>query len=343
MLKRLIAKASNKQNLTVSESYQALNAFTTGEATTAQISALLTALKIKGETVDELTGFACAMKENAIQVNYSKNPIYDCCGTGGDMASTINVSTAAAILASAAGVYIAKHSNKSVTSLSGSSDVLGELDIELCSNADDVVYSLDTTNIAFLHAPSFHVSTKNVSEIRKEIGIRTIFNLLGPLTNPANPDGQLIGVSSPDLCPIIAETLKNLKMKRAMVVCATKPRLDELSISGPTIIYELNNNNIKHAEIIPEDLCLKRAPIDKVKGSDPKSNAKVITDIFEGNIDDSRRDIIVLNTAAILWIANKVESLKEGINVATMTLFSGKAYEKLMVLKNMKLQSQSQI
>lgn len=334
MIKRLIAKVVNKQNLTISEAYQALNLLTSGEVTDAQIAALLTALKLKGETTDELTGFACAMKEKAVAVNYRANPIYDCCGTGGDMAATINISTAAAILAAAAGVYIAKHSNRSITSLSGSSDVLQELHVPLCNDDTEVLKQLQTNNIAFLNAPSFHKSTKLVAKIRKEIAIRTIFNLLGPLTNPASPDGQLIGVSAPEICPIVVETLKNLKLQRAMVVCALKPRLDELSLCGTTLVYELNNQTIKSYELEPESLGLKRATIDSIKGSDPKSNALTITKIFQNELKDPKRDIIVLNTAAILWIANKVESLKEGINLATLTLYSGKAYEKLLALQS---------
>lgn len=334
MIKRLIAKVSNKQNLTISEAYQALNMFTSGEATDAQVAALLSALKFKGETVEELTGFACAMKENALSVNYNKHDLFDCCGTGGDMASTINVSTAAALLASATGVHIAKHSNRSITSMSGSSDALKELKIPLCTTPEDAVNQLEDNNIAFLHAPSFHQSTKNVARIRKEIGIRTIFNLLGPLTTPAILSGQLIGVSSPELCEVVTETLKNLKMQKAMVVCASMPRLDEISVCGPTLIYELHDNNIKHYEIHPEEFGIKLATIDKIKGSDPASNAQVIKDIFEMKIDDPRRDIVVLNTAAILWIANKVDSLKEGVNLATMTLLSGKAFEKLLVLQH---------
>lgn len=333
MFKRLLAKLSSKQHLSENESYNLLKAFASGEATDSQIAALLVALKFNGEAVEELVGLARAMKDNATKIDYIKHPIYDCCGTGGDMASTINVSTAAGILASACDVYVAKHSNKSITSQSGSSDVLQELGITLCTDPVQVTENLDENNIAFIHAPSFHKSTKNIAKIRKEIGIRTVFNLLGPLTNPASPSGQLIGVSSPELCEIICQTLRSFEMKRAMVVCALMPRLDELSICGPSLVYELNDAKITSYELAPEELGLTKAPITEIKGGDPKANAQVIKDIFETRITDARRDIVVLNTAALLWIADKVESLKEGINVATMCLFTGKANEKLLSLQ----------
>ncbi len=334
MIKRLIAKASNKQNLTIAEAYQALSYFTGTEATDAQIAALLMALKMKGETVDELTGFACAMREKALPVKYTSHEVFDCCGTGGDLASTINVSTASAIVAAACGVYIAKHSNKSITSMCGSSDVLQELGIPLCVEANHVYNQLDTSNIAFLHAPSFHNSTKRVAGIRKELGTRTIFNLLGPLTNPVMPDGQLLGVSSPELCSIVIEVLKNLKTKRALVVCASRPRLDELSIAGPTMVYELDRDNISSYELNPEDAGIQRASIDKVKGSDPAANAVIINDILESKITDARRDIVLLNAGALLYIAGKAGSIKEGVNIAAVAVKTGKAYEKLLILQS---------
>lgn len=335
MIKRLIAKVSGKQNLTISEAQRALEECTIGDASDAQIASLLTALKIKGETIDELTGFATAMKKAATPVQYTSNPTYDCCGTGGDMASTINVSTAAGILAAACGLYITKHSNKSITSQSGSSDVLQELNIKLCSNAEEVVNHLDMTNIAFLHAPSFHQSTKKVALIRKDIGIRTIFNLLGPLTNPAMPTGHLIGVSSPELCSIIVEVLRNLSLSRAMVVCSPMPRLDEISICGHTVVYELNENTISNYEITPEQFNLTRVPIIKIKGSTPQRNAQIITDIFNNKITDARRDIIALNCAAVLWISGTVESLQDGINLAIKTIKSQKAAEKLLEVQKL--------
>jgi anthranilate phosphoribosyltransferase len=334
LIKRLIAKVSNKQHLTIAEAYQALNYFTGSEATDAQIAALLVALKMKGETAEELTGFTSAMREKAIPIKYTANPIYDCCGTGGDMASTINVSTAAALLASACGVYIAKHSNRGVTSQSGSTDVLQELKIPVCTTPEQVYNQLDTNNIAFLHAPSFHQSTMAVAQIRKEISIRTIFNILGPLSNPALPDGQLIGVSSPDLCQVVVETLKNLKTKRAIIVCANKPRMDELSICGESLIYELDNEVITSSEVTPESVGLKRATIDQIKGSDPRTNAAIMRGIFENKIVDARRDIVLYNTAAILWIAQKAENLKEGVQIAANSLKTGKAYEKLFILQS---------
>lgn len=337
MLKRLIAKVSNKKDLNIDEAKNALELCTSTDTSIAQIAALLTALKMKGETIDELTGFATAMRSAATTIEYNKNPTYDCCGTGGDMASTINISTTAGILAAAAGVYIVKHSNKSITSMSGSSDVLQELKINLCNKPEEAINCLDKTNIAFLHAPSFHQSTSNVAILRKDIGLRTIFNLLGPLTNPATPTGQIIGVSSPELCPVMIEVLRNLKLKRAMVVCSPMPRLDEISISGPTIIYELNNKKITNYEITPEQFGLTRVHISKIKGSTPQNNAQIATEIFNNKITDARKDIIALNCAAVLLISGKVESFQEGLNVSIKTIESKKASDKLLQLQNINL------
>lgn len=334
MLKKLIDKVTKGQNLTIDEAREALELITSSDTPDSQIAALLIALRLKGETVDELTGFAAEMRKKASQISYIGTPLYDCCGTGGDMASTINVSTAAAILASAGRVYIAKHSNGSITSKSGSSDVLQELGLPICINEKQVYENLNNYNIAFMHAPSFHQSTKSVARIRQELGTRTIFNILGPLTNPARPTGQLVGVSCPELCPKMAEVLRNLGAKKAMVVCADDPRLDEISISSNTLVYELNEGKITHYELDPfEKFGIEKVNIEAVKGSDPATNAKVIYDIFATNINDARRDLILINTAALLWVADKVECIEEGFNVAEDLLNSGKGFKKILALK----------
>lgn len=332
MLKRLTNKVVDGNDLSESEAYQALNAFIDDSARDAQIAALLTALKIKGETVEELTGFAKALRDKAMPIEYQLSPVYDCCGTGGDMASTINVSTAAAILASAGGVTIAKHSNRSITSQSGSSDVLGALGISMTTSKKETIASLDSHNIAFLHAPSFHAATKKVGLIRREIGIRTIFNFLGPLTNPVTLEGQLVGVSEPDKLSVIAETLRNIGIKRAMVVCAPSPKLDEISLSGETLVQELCHTKITAYTITPESLKFSRVPISELAGGTPEENAGVIKGIFSGVIKDSRRDIVVLNAAAVLYVANKVETLNEGVSRALEVIEQGLAEEKLATL-----------
>lgn len=335
MLKKLIDKVTRGQNLTVDEAREALELITSSDTPDSQIAALLIGLKLKGETVDELTGFAIEMRKKASHISYIGTPLYDCCGTGGDMASTINVSTSSAILASAGRVYIAKHSNSSITSKSGSSDVLQELKIPLCIDEKQVYDNLNNNNIAFIHAPSFHQSTKAVARIRKELGTRTIFNLLGPLTNPAKPVGQLIGVSSPELCPKIIEVLKNIGNKKAMVVCADNPRLDEISISGNTIVYELNDGRVTHYELDPvEKFGIEKSDIDSVKGFSPVSNAETIHNIFACRIVDARRNLILVNTAAILWVADKAENIEEGFNIAEDLLDSGKALKKILALKS---------
>lgn len=333
MVKKLIKKVTDGKNLTFSEAFQIAESFASQETSEAQIAALLVALKMKGETVDELTGFAAAMREKAQKVFYKENKLYDCCGTGGDGASTINVSTASAIIAASLDVYMAKHSNRSITSKAGSSDVLQSLNIPLCSTDKEAIESFNKNKIAFLHAPAFHKSTQKVAGVRKQLGIRTIYNFLGPLTNPALPYGQLIGISNPDFCPTVVETLRNLKINRAMVVCATDPLLDELSICGNTLVYELHKQSIIKYEIDPKSLGLKISRLDNIKGADSQTNAGIIIDIFSNKIKDSRKDILLLNTAAILYLAGKAEDLKEGIILANQSLESELAKNKLRDLQ----------
>ncbi|OGI00544.1 MAG: anthranilate phosphoribosyltransferase [Candidatus Melainabacteria bacterium GWF2_37_15] len=330
MLTSALNKIIRNQDLTRKEASNLIDYMSTGQADPAQIAAFLTAIKAKGETVEEITGFAMRMRELAVKINTSGiKTIADSCGTGGDGANTFNISTAAAIVAAACGVTVAKHSNASITSKCGSSNVIEALGIPLLRDPKQVENSLKQHSIAFIHAPYFHKSTFYVNEVRKKLGIRTIFNFLGPLTNPAKPTGQVIGVSDPTMLPKIAQVLHNLGCRRAMVVCGVEPILDEISICGPTRIYRLENEEIDDFEIKPADFGLKTVALEDIAGSTPDINAGIIKDIFSGKIKGPKLDILALNSAAVLWAGEKAANIEEGLHLATQAIENGKALDKL--------------
>lgn len=337
MLKRYISKLSEMQNLTLQETSDIIDFISEGKVLPSQIASFLTALKMKGETPQEITGLALKMREKALKINLKNfTTIVDSCGTGGDHSNTFNISTASAILASSCGLNVAKHANIGFTSKCGSSNVIEALGIVPSQNPDEVVKNLKSFNIAFLHAPCFQKTSTYVNPVRKEIGIRTIFNYLGPLTNPARPTGHILGISNPQLAPKIAETLNNLGTKKAMVVTGHNPLIDEISISGKTVVYRLENKKIDCLEIYPEDFGLKSAPLSEIAGGEPDSNAKTIEDIFSGKIDDAKLDIVIFNTAAILWAGEKVGSLELGVKLASELVKSGKGINKLVQLRGTK-------
>ncbi|OGI26369.1 MAG: anthranilate phosphoribosyltransferase [Candidatus Melainabacteria bacterium RIFOXYA12_FULL_32_12] len=334
MLKTSLKKVVDGKNLTIQEAGDLIDFISEGNALPAQIAAFLTALKMKGETPEEITGFALKMRELVPEINLNGiDMIVDSCGTGGDSANTFNISTASAIVASSSGLHVAKHSNFGFTSKCGSSNVLDALGISLVDTPDSVSDNLKNNNIAFIHAPYFHKCTAQVNDVRKDLGIRTVFNFLGPLTNPTRPTGQVLGVACPKLCPKIAETLKNLGCKKALVVNAQNPAMDEISICGKTLIYKLENGKIESFEIHPEDFGLKIANLKDISGGTPEVNARIIEDIFEGKITDAKLDILLLNSAALLLVGNKTNSLEEGIKSAQDLINSGRTLEKLQELR----------
>jgi len=334
MLKKYLIKIKDGKNLTAEECGDLIDLMSTGEVLPAQIADLLISLNEKEETAEEIYGFAKRMREKALKINiHGLEDIVDSCGTGGDKTNTFNISTASAILTSAAGVNVAKHSNYGFTSKCGSSNVLQSLGIELLTNPIEVETSLKKHNIAFLHAPYFHKCTAHVNFVRKELGIRTIFNLIGPLTNPAFPTGQVIGVPKKELCPKIAEALKNLGCKKALIANGLNPIMDEISTCGKTFISRLDNGKIDNFEINPEDFGIKQAKIEDLQGGTPDINAKIIEDIFHGKISGAKLDIVLINSAALLWVGNAVNSIEEGIKTATEIIQSGKAAQKLNNLR----------
>ncbi len=325
-MKEYIQKLIQNQDLTSAEAEMAISSIFT-DATDAQIAAFLTALKLKGEKPEEIAGLARGMKKaaNTIRPNV-KGTLVDTCGTGGDSTGTINVSTGAAIVAAACDVPVAKHGNYSITSKSGSADVLRELGIKIDLPPPEVEKTIEKVGIGFMLAPVFHPSMKRVGQIRRDIGFRTVFNILGPLTNPAGAEAQVIGVFDGSLCGPIANVLKILGTKRALVVHGSG--IDEISNTGETQIAELNNGRITEYTLTPEKLGVKRASIKDILGGAPEENARDIVDVLRGK-NGAKRDIIAINAGAALFVGGKAGTLASGIKMANSAIDSGDALNKL--------------
>lgn len=335
MINEFLKKITEGKNLSMKEAEALINLIADDKITSAQTGAVLTALKMKGETVEELTGFAKALISLAPKIGIkNKKHIVDSCGTGGDGTNTFNISTSAAILASACGVTIAKHSNFGYTSLCGSSNVIESLGFNLLKTPEQVVEAIELNNIAFLHAPYFHTSTKNVISIRKELGIRTFFNYIGPLTNPIRPTGQVLGVSSKEYAVKLSQVLLNLGCERAMVVHGENPVIDEMNICGKTNIYKLENGEIQVYDIYPEDFGLKTYSLAELKGGNAEENAKTVEEVLSGKSNDAKLYAVLLNASAILWAGCKCSSLEEGIKIAKNHIENGSAMKKIAELRN---------
>lgn len=332
MLKNFITKVVEGIDLNEEESFQVMELIMTGEVPPTQIASFLTALRMKGETIFEITGFAKAMRKNAVKIktNCSQH-IIDTCGTGGDGKGTFNISTAVAFVIAGGGCIVAKHHNRSVSSSCGSADVLEELGIDPDLPPHRAELALQEFGLAFLFAPRFHPATRYAAGARREIGIRTVFNLLGPLTNPADAKIHLAGIYRKDLTESIAKVLKNLGSHRAMVV-HSEEGCDEISISGSTIVTELKNGSIETYIIEPEMFGLKRSPINTIRGGSPQENAKIILNVLNGE-KGPQRDIILLNAAAVFLMADKVSTLNDGIKMAMESIDSGNAIKKLYELR----------
>ncbi|MDF1556786.1 MAG: anthranilate phosphoribosyltransferase [ANME-2 cluster archaeon] len=321
-----IQKITSGQDLTSDEAESAISSIFT-DATDAQIGAFLIALKMKGESSGEIAGLARGMKKAANTINPKvTGTLVDTCGTGGDSSHTINVSTASAIVTSAAGVPVAKHGNYSITSRSGSADVLKELGVSIDLPPVKVEQSIEQAGIGFMLAPVFHPSMKRVGGPRKELGVRTVFNILGPLTNPANAKAQVIGVFDESLCITMANVLNILGTKRAFVVHGSG--LDEISNLGQTTVAELNGGNVESYSLTPEELGIDRALLSDIKGGTPQENAADIVKILKGQ-KGAKRDIVVMNSAAALVVGEKASDLKDGVELAQQTIDNNAGLEKL--------------
>jgi anthranilate phosphoribosyltransferase len=305
-----------------------------GQATNAQIAAFLTALRMKGETVEELVSFSEVMREHCRIIHPKvEGRLLDTCGTGGDRVKTFNVSTAAAFVIAGAGVAVAKHGNRSVTSKSGSADMLEKLGLNLSMQPEDVKKAIEQVGIGFMFAPEFHPAMKYAIAPRKEMGIRTIFNLLGPLTNPAGAEAQLLGVYDAKLTEPVAYALKSLGCQEAFVVHGLDG-LDEISTLGSTVISTLKNGDVTTKEVHPEDFGVKQASIKKLEGGTPEENAKVLFRILSGDClkSDAKADIVLVNSTAGLVLGGKAEDFKKGMELARESICSGAAYMKLKEL-----------
>jgi len=335
-MKNVIQQLIERNDLSENQASDVMRQIMEGIATPAQIAALVVALRMKGETVEEITGFARVMREFAISVPVKTDKIIvDTCGTGGDSLNTFNISTAAALVVAADGrLAVAKHGNRAATSKCGSADVLEALGVKLDLPADQIGKSIEEIGIGFLFAPAMHPSFKYAAGPRKEIGIRTIFNMLGPLTNPANAPVQLIGVYDPSLCETLAHVLKNLGSQRAMLVHGLDG-LDELSTIGQTAVSELKAGQVTSYTLDAEwDLGLARADIEHLAGCDtPAENAEILRHLLKGKDRGPRRDIVLLNAAGVLLVAGVEESLEAGMERAAALIDNGGAMATLEHLR----------
>lgn len=326
-IQQAIAKVVSGAHLTRDEAKAAMNVIMDGEASPAQIGSLITALRMKGETADEIGGFAETMRSKANAVRSERVQLLDTCGTGGDGADTFNISTASAIVAAGGGIRVAKHGNRAMSSKSGSADVLEALGVNIGLDADSASKCLESIGICFMFAQSHHPSFKYASAPRREIGVRTVFNLLGPLTNPAGADRQLLGIFDRNRTELIAEVLGSLGIKRGLVV-ASYDGLDEISISAATKVTELNDGAVRTFDISPDDLGLRAYALSDVIGGDARVNADIIRAVF-GGAQGACRDIILANAGACFYVTGRCSTLQEGVKLAGAVIDSGKAAEKL--------------
>jgi anthranilate phosphoribosyltransferase len=315
------------RSLTRTEARTAMEAVMGGEATAAQIGGFLVALRLKGETADEIAGFAEAMRARVLPVRPARTDLVDTAGTGGDGARTFNISTSAALVAAAAGAAVAKHGNRAVSSASGSADVLEELGFRLDLPPQRVERSIDELGFGFLFAPSHHAAMRHAAPVRKELATRTVFNLLGPLTNPAGARAQVVGVYSPDLVPVIADVLLALGARRAFVVYGAGG-IDELSPAGPNLVCEVRNGRVRRREIDPLDLGVPRCAPEDLRGGSPAENAATVRAVFAG-ARGPKREAVLLNAAAAIAAAGHAEDLREGYAVAQEAVDSGVTADRL--------------
>ena len=325
-LKPYISKVIDSENLTEEEATKAMDFIMSDLATDAQIGSFLTALRMKGETIEEITGFAKSMRKKALKMPETHDCL-DIVGTGGDMAKTFNISTTTSFIAAAAGAKVAKHGNRSVSSLSGSADVLESLGVRIDLSPEEAVKCLEEVGVCFMFAPAFHSSMRFAASPRKEIGVRSVFNILGPLSNPAAAEYMLLGVYDEELLEVMAKVLKNLGISHALVVHG-EDGLDEISLSGITHICEVDDGKIIKYDVSPESLGIEAASLDEVVGGTAQENSEILLNILKGE-KGPKRDIVLLNTAAALFAARIAPSLTDGIKLAEEAIDSGKALEKL--------------
>lgn len=331
-IKEAIAKLLNKENLTEAEIGDVMNQIMAGETTSAQKGGFLMGLKQKGETPEELLGAAKALRDHTLKIDIKdKEHLIDCCGTGGDGGSTFNISTTVAIVTAAGGVKIAKHGNRAVSSKSGSLDVLNALNIKTDYSKEEAERMIEEKGMAFLFAPTYNSGMKNVAKERGELGVRTIFNMLGPLLNPAPLTGQLLGVYDESLIDTVASVLLDLGLERAVVVHGNDG-LDELTTTTKSVVCEVKDGRLTKYELNPEDYGINIAKSEDIAGGTPEENAKITLDILNG-VKGPKRDIVVLNAGAALFAGKVVDSIKDGVKMAQELIDSKKALAKYNELR----------
>ena len=324
-----------KKDLSFEQATKLLDIIFEGGVSDVQVAAFLTAMRIKGATAPELAGLAKSLREHAVTVNADIDNLVDTCGTGGGVVKTCNVSTASAIVAAGAGAYVAKHGNRGITSSCGSADVLEALGVKIDAAADVVAECIRQAHVGFMFAPMFHPAMKYVQPVRKSLGFRTVFNILGPLANPAGAKAQVLGVADESLMQIVTEALKLLGTRRAMVVHSSG--MDEISTIGTTKIIELREGEIATRELNPEDLGITLANVDELRVTDAKTSAKALRDIFTGRETGPRKDIVILNAAAAIIVGELAADFESAIKMAKASVGDGKALgclEKLIEVSN---------
>lgn len=327
MIHQILGKLASSEDLSVEEARVAFESVMQGQCTEAQIAALLTALRVKKETVDEIVGAAEALRRHVTPIEVGRADLLDTCGTGGDGAATFNISTAAALVTAAAGVPVAKHGNRSVSSSSGSADVLSALGVNVEVAPDVVARCIRELGFGFCYAPILHVAMRHAAPVRRQLRFRTIFNLVGPLTNPARAGYQLLGVGRPDIAEKLAQALGRLGTRHALVVCG-EDGLDEVSLSRPTNVYDVRGNQLRTHRWAAEDFGLAACDNDKLVVSSPEQSAEVVREVLNGR-HGPQRDIVLANAAAALMAAERVDELRIGVRMAAEAIDQGQAIELL--------------
>lgn len=327
MIKDSIIALAKGQTLTYTQAKQAMDEIMSQEASDIQIAAFLTALALKGESIDEITACAESLREHCVRLLHNME-VLEIVGTGGDGSNSFNISTASAIVSAAGGAKVAKHGNRSASSQCGSADVLEELGVNIMLDKERAQRLLEEIGICFLFAQNYHIAMRYVAPVRKQLGIRTIFNILGPLSNPAGASLQLMGVYDESLCEPLAQVMRNLGVKRGMVVYG-QDSLDEISLSAPTRICEINESAIRSYIFNPEEFGLELCDKDALQGGDKGTNARIIQEIFSGQDRGARYNATCLNAGAALYIANKAESMRDGFYLARKLIDQKSAQEKL--------------
>lgn len=332
-LKGILAKLSEGKDLTKDEAMYTQDMILTGQATEAQIAGILTALKMKGETLDEITGFAAVLRDKANTISPDVDNYVDLVGTGGDCTYSFNISTTSAFVVAASGLPVAKHGNRSISSKSGAGDVLEALGVNIAADPDVVKKCVEEVGIGFMFAPHFNPAMKYVGKVRKDLGFRTIFNILGPLSNPSRAKAMVVGVYTSKLTDVIAKAMMNIGVERAFVVSGCD-NMDEITLTGGTTISEIKDGRVNTFTVTPEQFGFKRCGLDALQGGDGTVNAGITKDILSGKEKGAKRDIVLLNAGATLYVGGMADSIQAGIRLAQETIDSGKALKTLEALVN---------